>query len=54
MTPGGIVLDCFLGSGSTAIAAQGLGVGWIGIERDPAYAELAVARIGMFATLVAS
>jgi site-specific DNA-methyltransferase (adenine-specific) len=50
--PGGIVLDPFLGSGTTAIAAQGAGFRWIGIEREQSYAEIAVARVGMFARLV--
>ncbi|WP_260858717.1 DNA-methyltransferase [Paraburkholderia sp. BCC1885] len=34
--PGGVVLDPFLGSGSTAIAARQLGRHWIGCENDPA------------------
>jgi site-specific DNA-methyltransferase (adenine-specific) len=44
---GGIVLDPFLGSGTTAIAAQSEGFRWIGIERDPEYAEIARQRIGL-------
>ncbi len=50
--PGGIVLDPFLGSGSTAVAAQGAGFRWVGIELSPQYAELAIQRIGLFAELV--
>ncbi len=45
-SPGGTILDPFLGSGTTAAAAQLLGRRWIGIERDPDYIALAVSRIG--------
>lgn len=43
--PGGTVLDPFLGSGTTAVAAEMEGFDWIGIERDPAYVEIARARL---------
>ena len=43
--PGGIVLDPFLGSGTTACAAILEGFRWIGIEREPEYARIAEARI---------
>ncbi len=43
--PGGIVLDPFMGSGSTGKAALLEGFQFIGIERDPAYLEVARARI---------
>ena len=33
--PGDFVLDCYLGSGTTAVAAQSLSRRWIGIERNP-------------------
>ncbi len=33
-SPGDIVLDCFLGSGTTAAVAQKMGRRWIGIERS--------------------
>ena len=46
--PGGIVLDPFLGSGSTAVAAVGCGFEWIGIERDPEYVAIAEQRLGLF------
>lgn len=42
---GGIVLDPFLGAGTTLVAAQRLGYNGIGIEIDPQYADTAVARI---------
>ena len=41
----GPVLDPFLGSGTTAIAAEQLGLEWIGIEKSAEYVELAKARI---------
>lgn len=44
--PGGIVLDPFMGSGSTGKAAQREGFSFIGIERDPAYLAIARQRIG--------
>jgi site-specific DNA-methyltransferase (adenine-specific) len=45
--PGGIVLDPFLGSGSTAVAAVGCGFDWIGIELDPEYVAIAEQRLGL-------
>lgn len=50
---GGLVLDPFLGSGTTAIAAQRLGRSCIGIEAEPAYAALARTRIDGDAPLFA-
>lgn len=41
----GTVLDCFMGSGTTGVAAAQEGVKFIGIERDPAYFKIACARI---------
>ncbi len=32
--PGDIVLDCFLGSGTTAAVAQKMGRRWVGVERE--------------------
>jgi DNA modification methylase len=45
-SPGGTVLDPFMGSGSTGKAAMLEGFGFIGIERDPEYVKIAEARIG--------
>ncbi len=42
---GDVVLDPFLGSGTTAVVAKRLGRHWIGIERDPHYIEAAQKRI---------
>jgi len=43
--PGDMVLDPFFGTGTTGAVAKRLGRRWIGIERDPDYAEAARARI---------
>ncbi len=43
--PGDLVLDPFLGSGTTAAAARALGRHFVGIERDAAFAEAARARV---------
>lgn len=42
---GDVVLDPFLGSGTTAIAAKQLGRQYLGMEREKEYAERATARI---------
>ena len=42
---GGIVLDPFMGSGSTGIACVNTGREFIGIEREEEYMEIAKARI---------
>ncbi len=41
----GLILDPFIGSGSTAVAAIQNGFRFIGIEKEPKYAEIARARI---------
>ncbi len=43
--PGGTILDCFAGSGSTGVAAVGLGFKFIGIEREAEYVTIAEKRI---------
>lgn len=50
--PGGRVLDPFLGSGTTGIAALRCGFDFTGIERDPDYTTIARARIGSDAPLL--
>jgi len=44
--PGGTVLDPFMGSGSTGVAAKRLGFNFIGIERELEYVEIAKRRCG--------
>jgi len=41
----GVVLDPFLGSGTTAIVAERNGRHWIGVELNPAFAAIAARRI---------
>ena len=43
--PGGVVLDPFMGSGSTGIAASAQGFGFVGVEREPDFYRIARARI---------
>ena len=43
--PDDIVLDPFLGTGTTAVVAKRLGRHFIGIERHPVYAEAAIGRV---------
>lgn len=43
--PGGVVLDPFTGSGTTGIAARREGATFVGIEREPEYHRIALARI---------
>lgn len=49
-SPNGLVLDPFMGSGTTAIAANGLGRQWVGIELSEEYCTLAASRIKKFNT----
>jgi len=39
------VIDPFLGSGTTALAAQQNGRQWLGIEKDSKYLQIARARL---------
>jgi len=43
---GGIVLDPFAGAGTSGLVAKRLGCGFVGIELNPEYAEMARTRIG--------
>jgi len=53
VTPkGGTVLDPFMGSGSTGMAAKDEGFEFIGIEREKEYFEIAESRITRFAPLM--
>lgn len=51
--PGGVVLDPFAGSGTTLVAAKEEGFGYIGIELEPEYVEIAEARLAAAERLVA-
>lgn len=43
--PGVIILDPFMGSGTTGVACVNLGRSFIGIEREPTYFDIACRRI---------
>jgi site-specific DNA-methyltransferase (adenine-specific) len=43
--PGDVVLDPFLGTGTTAIAAKAMGRHFVGIEIDPEYGEIAQKKV---------
>jgi hypothetical protein len=42
-----VVLDPFLGAGTTGVVAARLGRDWVGIELSPAYADIARQRLGI-------
>ena len=44
--PEDTVLDCFLGTGTTAVAAEMLGRKWVGTEKDEQYAAITRKRLG--------
>jgi site-specific DNA-methyltransferase (adenine-specific) len=48
----GVVLDPFLGAGTTLVAAEELGMRGIGIEIDPAYAQASAARLRAIRTVL--
>jgi len=50
--PGAVVLDCFMGSGSTLLAAKHLDRHFIGIDQDPRWTALARRRIEADAPLL--
>lgn len=43
-----LVLDPFIGSGTTAVVAKALGRNWVGIEKELKYVELAQNRVNNF------
>jgi site-specific DNA-methyltransferase (adenine-specific) len=43
--PGGVVLDPFMGSGTTAVTAKHLGRRFIGFEPNPDYVEICNRRL---------
>lgn len=43
--PGDVVLDPFMGSGTTGMVARNLGRKWLGIELNPTYCNIALKRI---------
>jgi len=47
--PGGTVLDTFLGSGTTMVAAEREGFTCVGVEMDPEYARISHARVAHIA-----
>ena len=49
--PGDLVLDPFFGTGTTGAVAKRLGRRWLGIERDPDYAQAALERIARVQSL---
>lgn len=49
--PGGIIVDPFMGSGTTGVAALREGFHFLGIEREESYAKIAESRISAAATL---
>jgi DNA modification methylase len=51
--PGDIVLDPFLGSGTTAKVAQSLGRAWFGCELNPQYAAMQSARAAQLGLVLA-
>lgn len=51
---GDVVLDPFLGSGTTAVVAERLDRRWLGIEMNPFYVELAQHRLAVARDLLTS
>jgi adenine-specific DNA-methyltransferase len=45
LSAGGVILDPFTGSGTTGVAAVMEGFGFIGIEREPGYVDIARRRL---------
>ena len=40
-----MVFDCFLGSGTTCVAAKELGCQWLGFELNPTFYQIAKDRL---------
>jgi DNA modification methylase len=51
--PGDVVLDPFMGSGTTGVAAMHTGRKFVGIEMDAGYFQIAKARIEKAAQMAA-
>lgn len=47
---GDVVLDCFIGSGTTAVACKELGRHYIGMEINPEYYQIAIDRVNGLTT----
>lgn len=45
LSPGATILDPYMGSGTTGVAAMGMGFKFIGIERDPVHYATALRRL---------
>jgi len=43
--PGGVLMDPFMGSGTSVLVAEKMGYQYIGIEKDPSYFEYAKSRL---------
>jgi adenine-specific DNA-methyltransferase len=43
--PGDLILDCFGGSGTTAVVAQSYDRRWVTIENNPEYNQIARSRL---------
>lgn len=48
--PGEIILDCFSGSGTTAIAANNLGRHWVMVEKNSDYNDIFKRRLADYAS----
>ena len=50
--PGGVVLDCFFGTGTTGLVALKQGKDFIGIELNPKYIKMAVRKLEPFMPVI--